>query len=262
MKSLLFWRVASFLAALSVMGCVERFWPRRGRVAPAAPRWTANLFLMTSGAVLTRLLFPAAAVGAARWADEHRFGLLNAVAWPLFVKQAVAVAWLDMVVYWQHRMFHRIPLLWRLHAVHHTDLDLDASSGVRFHPIEIALSMVIKMAAVAASGTDVRAVVIFEMLLNATAVFNHSNVAMPDSVDVVLRLLLVTPDMHRVHHTTHFDEQNSNFGFNMPWWDRLFGTYRAQPREAHSQALLGLAGEREPAALGAVALLLRPFVRV
>lgn len=254
-------RLASFLAVLGVMALAERLWPRRARVAPQAQRWAANLVLMACGAALTRLIFPFAAVGAALWATDARFGALNRVDWSWGFKTPLALLWLDLVIYWQHRLFHRVPLLWRLHAVHHTDLDLDASSGVRFHPLEILLSMAVKMAAVALIGAPVLAVVIFEIMLNATSVFNHTNLAIPESADALLRLLFVTPDMHRVHHTTHQDEQNSNFGFNMPWWDRLFGSYRAQPREDHDAVVLGLREDRDPSALGALALLARPLRR-
>jgi sterol desaturase/sphingolipid hydroxylase (fatty acid hydroxylase superfamily) len=244
-----------------VMALAERLWPRRARVAPRAHRWATNLVLMACGAALTRLILPLAAIGAALWAADVRFGALNRVDWSWGLKMLVTVVCLDLVIYWQHRLFHRVPLLWRLHAVHHTDLDLDASSGVRFHPLEILLSMIVKMAAVALMGAPVLAVVIFEVMLNATSIFNHANLAVPVSVDAILRLLFVTPDMHRVHHTTHHDEQNTNFGFNMPWWDRLFGTYRAQPREGHVAVALGLREDRDPSALGAIALLVRPMRR-
>lgn len=252
-------RLAIFLTIFVVMAVVERLWPRRERIAVVTPRWTANFVLMALGAVLTRALFPAAAVGAALWADARGFGLLNHLDWPHPIKTVLAVASLDLVIYWQHRLFHRIPWLWRLHAVHHTDLDLDASSGVRFHPFEIALSMCVKVATVAALGISPIATVLFEVLLNATSVFNHANAALPPAADRLLRLLVVTPDMHRVHHTTEREEQDSNFGFNLPWWDRLFGTYRAQPRNGHVDARLGLAEERDPEALRVTALLLRPF---
>ncbi|MBI3565095.1 MAG: sterol desaturase family protein [Elusimicrobia bacterium] len=252
-------RLACFAAVLGATACAERLRPRRPPTVTSLPRWRVNLLLMAAGAVLTRLVFPAAAVGAAVWARENGVGLLNRGAWPPAVGAALAVAWLDLVVYWQHRLFHRVPLLWRFHAVHHTDLDLDASSGVRFHPFEIVFSMAVKMAAVVLSGASPLAVVFFEILLNATAVFNHGNLAIPPAADAFLRIFLVTPDMHRVHHTTRVDEQNTNFGFNAPWWDRLFGTYRDQPREGHAGALLGLRDARDPAALGLLALLARPF---
>ena len=214
---------------------------------------------MLCGAGLVRLVFPAAAVGAAVWAETRRFGLLHLAAWPLGVKLALGMVWLDLAVYWQHRLFHLLPPLWRLHSVHHTDLDLDASSAVRFHPLEILLSMAFKMAAVALFGVHFLTVTLFEIVLNAGAIFSHSNLSLPSWVDAPLRLLVVTPDMHRIHHTVHLDEQDSNFGFNLSWWDRLFGTYRARPRGQHANLALGLKEERAPAALGLPALLSRPF---
>lgn len=252
-------RLACFVAALGAAACAERLRPRRARIAPTAHRWTANLGLMLCGSVLVRLVFPAAAVGAAVWADTHRFGLLHRTLWPLPVKLALGVVWLDFVVYWQHRLFHVLPPFWRIHAVHHTDLDLDASSAVRFHPLELLVSMAVKMAAVAFFGVHFLAVTVFEVLLSSTALFNHSNLFLPSWVDAPLRLVLVTPDMHRIHHTIHPDEQDSNFGFDLTWWDRLFGTYRARPRGQHANLALGLKDERDPAALGLAALLIRPF---
>lgn len=250
-------RAACFLLVLAVMAAAERLFPRRTPTAPRGARWWSNLALMVSGAWLTRLLLPAAAVGAAVWSEERRFGLLHHVLWPYPVKAVLGVVALDLVVYFQHRLFHAVPWLWRLHAVHHTDLDLDASSGVRFHPFETFLSMLIKMAAVALLGVHFLAVTLFEILLNATALFNHANFALP--FDSVLRLLVVTPDMHRVHHSAQPDERNTNFGFALPWWDRLFGTYRESPRGNHEDLLLGLAEARDPEALGPVELLARPF---
>lgn len=254
-------RLACFFTVIGITACTERLWPRRPPTTPAVPRWTSNLTLMAAGSVLARLAAPVGAAGAALWTETHHLGLLNQTAWPFAAKAVLTVAWLDLVVYWQHRVFHRVPLLWRLHAVHHTDLDLDSSSAVRFHPVEIVLSMGVKMAAVALVGAPFVAVTLFEILLNATAVFNHGNLGIPARVDAILRRVLVTPDMHRVHHTTLRDEQDSNFGFSLPWWDRLFGTYRDQPRESHTVVRLGLAAERDSASLGALSLLLRPFRR-
>ena len=198
-------------------------------------------------------------MGAAVWAETHRLGLLHLTAWPLAVKLALGILWLDFVVYWQHRVFHLLPPLWRLHAVHHTDLDLDSASAVRFHPLEIVISMAVKIAAVAVFGVHFLAVTLFEVTLNAAAIFNHANLFLPGWLDAPLRLIVVTPDMHRVHHTIHHDEQDSNFGFCLPWWDRLFGTYRAKPRGQHANLALGLKEERAPSALGLAALLARPF---
>lgn len=252
-------RLACFLAALAAAACAERLRPRRARVAPISSRWTANIGLLLTGAVLVRLLLPAAAVGAAVWAETHRWGLLHLTAWSLPVKLALGAVLLDFAIYWQHRLFHALPPLWRLHSVHHTDLDLDASSALRFHPLEMLVSMLVKMGAVAVFGVHFMAVTIFEVVLSASAIFNHSNLFLPRWVDAPLRLLIVTPDMHRIHHTIERDEQDSNFGFCLSWWDRLFGTYRAKPRGQQANLRLGLAETRDPKALGLAALLAFPF---
>ncbi|PIR18803.1 MAG: hypothetical protein COV48_05540 [Elusimicrobia bacterium CG11_big_fil_rev_8_21_14_0_20_64_6] len=252
-------RLLIFIACLLVCAAAERLLPRRARVAPSGRRWLTNLGLMTLGGLAIRLLLPFAAVEAAYRAEAARFGLLNQFMIPFPLKIALTVLLLDLMIYFQHRVFHAVPVLWRLHAVHHTDLDLDASSGVRFHPLEILLSMMIKMAAAALLGAHFMGVVLFEIILNSAAVFNHANIGLPVSVDAVLRLVLVTPDMHRVHHSPSRDETDTNFGFNVPWWDRLFGTYRAQPREPHASMALGLEGSRDPEALGLTPMLARPF---
>jgi len=251
--------LACSLTVLGVMACAERLRPRRARVAPSGPRWTANLAMVLVGGVLTRLLLPATLVGAAIWAEIHRVGPLNRTLWPLWLKLVLGVVWLDLVIYWQHRLFHRVAWLWRVHSVHHTDLDLDAASGVRFHPLEFILSAIVKMAAIAVFGVHFLGVTLFKIILNASSFFNHSNVAIPPVLDAALRLIIVTPDMHRIHHTVETEEQNSNFGFCLPWWDHLFGTYRPRPRGEHPNLELGLKNERDPAKLGLMDLLLMPF---
>lgn len=253
-------RLLVFLAVLLVCAAAERLLPRRRRVAPSGRRWLTNLGLMALGSLAVRLLLPFAAVEAAYRAEAVRFGLLNQFAMPFPLKIALTVLALDLVIYCQHRVFHAVPVLWRLHAVHHTDLDLDASSGVRFHPLEILLSMGIKMAAAALLGAHFLGVALFEAVLNATAVFNHANINL-GPLDAFLRMIVVTPDMHRVHHSPSRDETDSNFGFNVPWWDRLLGTYRAQPREPHETMALGLQGSRDPEKLDLFALLGWPFKR-
>jgi sterol desaturase/sphingolipid hydroxylase (fatty acid hydroxylase superfamily) len=190
--------------------------------------------------LIIRLLFPAAAVGVAAFATAQGWGILNHFEVPRWLAIVVAVIVMDLVIYLQHVMVHALPLLWRVHRMHHADLDFDVTTGLRFHPIEIVLSMLIKFATVALLGAPVVAVVLFEILLNASSMFNHSNVRIPIWLDRVLRLFVVTPDMHRVHHSIEFDETNSNFGFNLPWWDRLFGTYRAQPRAGHEGMTIGI----------------------
>ena len=194
-----------------------------------------------------RVLFPTAAVGVALVGEARGWGLLNVIALPTWLEVAAAVVLLDLAIYFQHVLFHAVPVLWRLHRMHHADLEFDVTTGLRFHPVEIVLSMVIKFAVVAALGAPAIAVLIFEVLLNATSMFNHSNIRMPAGFDRALRWLVVTPDMHRVHHSIDMRETNSNFGFNLPWWDRLFGTYRPQPAAGHEGMTLGVKEFRDPA---------------
>ena len=193
------------------------------------------------------------------WAQQHAFGLLHALDWPHALNILLALLLLDLAIYAQHLLMHHVPLLWRLHSMHHSDTEIDVSTGLRFHPLEILLSMALKMALVAAIGAPVLAVLIFEILLNATSLFNHANLRLPAGLDRVLRLVVVTPDMHRVHHSWHRDETNSNFGFNLPWWDRLFGTYTAQPRDGHLGMSIGLHDFRHDSEQSLPALLLQPW---
>ncbi|MDT8281560.1 MAG: sterol desaturase family protein, partial [Gammaproteobacteria bacterium] len=209
-------------------------------------RWTNNLGLVFLNTFILRLLFPAAAVGMAVFASEQGWGLFNYYDMPAAVAVIACVVIMDFIIYLQHVMVHAIPVLWRLHRVHHADPDFDVTTGARFHPIEIILSMLIKFATIILLGPPVVAVVIFEVMLNATAMFNHSNVRLNLVVDKWLRLLVVTPDMHRVHHSVEDDETNSNFGFSLPWWDRLFGTYRDQPRGGHENMKIGIHTYNDP----------------
>ena len=212
----------------------------RRRMAPTAWRWVGSLSLVVVNTEVLRLAFPLLAVGLATLSAERGWGLLNQFAVPYWIAVAGSVVILDMAIYLQHVMVHAVPMFWRMHRMHHSDVDLDVTSGTRFHPLEIVLSMGIKLTLVAALGPPPVAVVIFEVLLNGTAMFNHSNVRMPAVLDRWLRLVVVTPDMHRVHHSIIPRETNSNFGFNLPWWDRLFGTYRAQPEAGHGPMTLGI----------------------
>lgn len=253
-------RLGIFLGTLAACAVAERLLPRRARTAPSGFRWTANLGLAALGAVIVRLALPFSLVELAHRAEAARVGLLNGAPLYFPLKFALSFLLLDLLIYLQHRVFHWSPLLWRLHAVHHTDLDLDASSGVRFHPVEILLSALIKAVGIVLFGAHFLAVAVFEVVLNATSLFNHANLNL-GPLDAPLRLLLVTPDMHRVHHSPSREETDSNFGFNVPWWDRLLGTYRAQPREPHETMTLGLDGARDASALGLFALLGRPFRR-
>ena len=238
-------RMGFFFGMLLLMGIWEVIAPRRKLTVSKALRWANNLGLVFFNSLLLRLAFPAAAVGVATIAAEQGWGLLNYYMPPFWLAVVASVVVMDFIIWLQHVMFHSIPMLWRLHRMHHADLDYDLTTGARFHPIEIFLSMIIKFATILLLGPPVVAVVIFEVLLNATAMFNHANVRLPQSVDRVLRWLLVTPDMHRVHHSVEDDEANSNFGFNLPWWDRLLGTYRDQPRGDHESMTIGIRRYRE-----------------
>ena len=233
-------RIAFFLGILVAMAAWEVAAPRRRREIPRVLRWTNNLGVVVVDTILVRLTFPIAAVGLALIAAERGWGVFNLIEAPGWMAFIVSVIVLDLVIYLQHILFHAVPALWRLHRMHHADLDFDVTTGLRFHPIEIVLSMGIKLAAVAVLGPPAAAVLVFEVLLNGTAMFNHSNIRIPLGLDRALRWVIVTPDMHRVHHSVVPQETNSNFGFNLPWWDRLFGTYRAQPADGHDGMTIGI----------------------
>ena len=233
-------RLAAFLGVLLAMALWEVAAPRRRRDIPRVIRWTNNIALVVLDTVVLRLSFPILAVGLAVMAEERGWGLFNNIDAPLWVAIVVSMLLLDLAIYFQHVMFHAVPGLWRLHRMHHADLDFDATTGLRFHPVEILISMGIKLAVVAALGPPAVAVLLFEVILNATALFNHANIGIPRPVDRVLRWIVVTPDMHRVHHSVDPRETNSNYGFNLPWWDRLLGTYVAQPAKGHDEMEIGI----------------------
>ena len=253
-------RLSAFFGMFALMALWETAAPRRARLLPRRVRWLHNLALVVLNSLIVRLLFPLAGVGFALLAADRGWGLLNAFAlpfWPAFVLSLIA---LDFVIYLQHVMFHAVPLLWRLHRVHHADADFDVTTGARFHPIEILLSMLIKFAVIAVLGAPAAAVLVFEVLLNATAMFNHANLRLSAALDRVLRWILVTPEMHRIHHSMEVIETNSNFGFNLPWWDRLCGTYREKarlPQESMAIGVKGLTGG--DAAVKLTGLLALPF---
>lgn len=253
-------RLGSFLAIFAVMALWELAAPKRQLTEAKIKRWGNNLGLITIDTLLVKLLLPTATIGVAVVARQNGWGLLNYWQVPAGLAMIGGVLFLDLVVYLQHLLFHVAPTLWRLHMVHHADLDIDLTTGLRFHPIEIIISLFIKIAAVAALGPPVLAVLIFEIILNGTAMFNHGNVRLPAQLDPLLRLLVVTPDMHRVHHSVIIRETNSNFGFNFPWWDRLFGTYRAQPVAGHAAMTIGLSQYRQPGQISLGRLLLLPLV--
>jgi sterol desaturase/sphingolipid hydroxylase (fatty acid hydroxylase superfamily) len=233
-------RLIVFLGVLVAMALWELAVPRRRQEIPRVIRWTNNLGLVVIDTIVLRLIFPILAVGLAVIAQDRGWGLFNVIEAPGWIAVLVSIVVLDLVIYLQHVMFHAVPALWRLHRMHHADLEFDVTTGLRFHPVEILLSMGIKLAVVMALGPPAVAVLIFEVLLNATAMFNHSNIRLPTFVDRILRLIVVTPDMHRVHHSIIPEETNSNFGFNLPWWDRLLGTYKAQPKAGHEGMSIGI----------------------
>jgi sterol desaturase/sphingolipid hydroxylase (fatty acid hydroxylase superfamily) len=252
-------RIAAAAAVFAVMVLWEVLAPRRPWSVGRLARWPHNLGIVVIDALAVRILIPAAAVGAALVAAGNGWGLFHVAGLRLSLASLLGFLALDLAIYAQHVAFHKVPLLWRLHRMHHADLDIDVTTGVRFHPIEIVLSMLIKIAVVLALGIPPVAVFVFEVVLNATSMFNHGNVAMPSWLDRVLRLIVVTPDMHRVHHSIAPRETDSNFGFNLPWWDRLFGTYRAAPQAGHDRMTIGLSTFRDRAELRLDRLLTQPF---
>lgn len=252
-------RLAVFLSVLVAMAGWELAAPRRRQDIPRVLRWTNNLALVVVDTIILRLTFPILAVGLALIAQERGWGLSNALDLPLWLAVLLSILLLDLAIYVQHVLFHAVPGLWRLHRMHHADLEFDVTTGLRFHPVEIVLSMGIKLAVVAALGAPAVAVLLFEVLLNATALFNHANIRLPGGLDRVLRWFVVTPDMHRVHHSVIPSETNSNFGFNLPWWDRLLGTYRAQPKAGHDGMTIGIEQFRTPRDLWLDRMLVQPL---
>jgi sterol desaturase/sphingolipid hydroxylase (fatty acid hydroxylase superfamily) len=252
-------RLSAFGSVFIAMALWEHWAPKRRLSIGRPPRWPGNLGVLAVDALLVRVLFPTAAVGVALACEARGWGLFNAVSVPYAAAVVLSVLVLDLAIYLQHVLFHAVPVLWRLHRMHHADLDIDVTTGVRFHPVEILLSLFIKFGLIALIGAPALAVLIFEVLLNATSMFNHSNIRMPAPVDAIVRQLIVTPDMHRVHHSIVRGETNSNFGFNFPWWDRLFGTYRAQPMHGHEGMTIGLERFRDPAELRLDRMLLQPL---
>lgn len=254
-------RLGAFATVFALLASAELLVPRRRMVLGRARRWPGNLALVALGTIVLRILFPAAAVGMALLAEERGWGLFQLTDLPQWLEILLAVVLLDLAIYGQHVMFHAVPWLWRIHRVHHADLEFDVTTGLRFHPVEIVLSMAIKLAVVAAIGAPALAVLVFEVLLNATSMWSHSNIRLPEAIDRTVRRVLVTPDMHRVHHSIVPRETHSNFGFNLAWWDRLFRTYRAQPEAGHEAMTLGIPQFRSLRALRLDQMLLQPFVR-
>lgn len=254
-------RLGCFFVLLIVLMLSEWRWPRNRSPAQRLQRWPVNLGFGLIDTICLRVLSPLLAYAVAMRAHESGIGLFNAVDAPAWLALGVSVLLLDLAIYWQHRLMHLVPWLWRLHRLHHTDLALDTSSGIRFHPLEILFSLLVKLAVVLALGAPPLAVLVFEILLSSFSLFTHTNVAIPVRVDRVLRWLVVTPDMHRIHHSVAYDEHNRNFGFNASWWDRIFRSYRDQPRQSQTELTLGLDRFREREAQRFTALLLQPFAK-
>jgi len=252
-------RASCFAGVFTLIALWEFLRARRQLTLPKGERWLGNLLLVVVDTILLRLLFPVAAMNLAATAEQANWGLLRLAELPYWLSLLLAVVLLDFVMYLQHVMFHAVPLLWRLHVVHHADMDFDVTTGIRFHPLEIILSMLIKLAAVSILGPPVLAVLIFEVLLNMFALFNHGNIYIPLTLDRWLRRLLVTPDMHRVHHSIVKAEYTTNFGANFSCWDRLFGTYLAQPATSHETMEIGLRSFRDSRWLSLPKLLIMPF---
>ena len=255
-------RLSLFLGVLLIMAVWEMVSPMRELNATKLLRWSSNLGLVVLNALVLRILLPLTAAGAATIAQENGWGFFHIVDIPFspWIVGLITVIFLDLAVYWQHVLFHVVPPLWRFHLVHHADPDIDVTTGLRFHTMEILISMGLKISLVLALGPPAGTVILFEMVLNSTAMFNHSNVRLPESVDRFLRLFLVTPDMHRVHHSTNLTEANTNFGFNLPWWDRLFRSYRAQPDRGHKGMTIGLSHLHEHRVVRLYWMLLLPFI--
>ncbi|MCW9004515.1 MAG: sterol desaturase family protein [Gammaproteobacteria bacterium] len=254
-------RLSFFLGVFALIAIWEIFAPRRTLTVSKLLRWSNNLGLVFFNTFILRVLFPTAAVGITVFASEHDWGILNYYPLPLPVAVLISIVAMDFIIYLQHVLVHAVPALWRLHRVHHADPDYDVTTGARFHTLEIILSMLIKFATIIVLGPPVVAVIIFEVLLNATAMFNHGNIKLPLGLDRILRLFVVTPDMHRVHHSVEDDEANCNFGFSLPWWDRLFGTYRDQPRAGHESMTIGIHKYNDPKQVSWIhGMLILPFI--
>ncbi|MEM6414521.1 MAG: sterol desaturase family protein [Pseudomonadota bacterium] len=254
-------RLGAFISVLALMALFEAVFPRRGRGQKRRMRWATNLLLVVIDTIALRLALPIVAMGMAVIAETRGWGLLNQIVWPPWLEMLIAIIVLDFLIYWQHVASHRIPVFWRIHKVHHADRDIDVTTGVRFHPVEIILSMTYKIISICLLGPTVVTVFIFEVMLNTCAMFNHANLRLPLWLDKTIRLLVVTPDMHRVHHSAVVQETNSNYGFSLSIWDRVFGSYIAQPRDGHSAMTIGLSDYQSEAPNSLIWTLTIPFRR-
>lgn len=254
-------RLSIFFGVFVLMACLELLLPKKQRALPRGQRWLTNWSLVVINSLSVRLIVPILAVSVAQYASNAGFGLLNVIQLPLWAKCLLAVILLDMLIYWQHVASHHVPVLWRVHRVHHADRDIDVTTGARFHPIEIVLSMLYKFVCIALLGAPALAVFIFEVILNASAMFNHSNIRLPKKMDSHMRKIVVTPDMHRVHHSVLMPETNSNYGFFLSIWDRIFKTYISQPKHGHEQMIIGLADYQNDKPASLFWSLKNPFIK-
>lgn len=252
-------RITAFIAVLAIIGLWEVLSPRQSLNDSKVRRWFSNLSLVFISTFFIRLALPVLPVGAAVFAQGRSIGLMQSVALPTWLTFGLTLLLLDFIIYLQHLMFHYLPVLWRLHRVHHTDLDLDVTTGIRFHPIEILISAGLKITTVILFGLPIAAVMFYEIIMNAASMFNHGNIYIPSGIDWILRLLIVTPDMHRVHHSVVVKETNSNFGNTFSWWDRLLGTYRYRPAVGYQNMTIGLKEFRDGNRLRLARLLILPF---
>ncbi len=253
-------RLMAFFTIFSSMAILELYLPKKNRSADTKLRWKNNLALLVFNSILLKIFIPVAASELALWAAKNHIGLFNYLDFPLAISIILSLFLLDAIIWFQHVIFHRVPILWRLHAVHHTDKDLDVTSAGRFHTVEILLSMLIKMTAVLLFGIPVVAVILFEVILNGMAMFNHSNLRLPNQLNFWLSKLIITPDLHRIHHSVYKEENDTNFGFNLVIWDKLFGTYLSAPRDGHKKMQLGLMPYRDDKDVTLLSgLLLFPF---
>ena len=256
-----FIRLSIFIGVLVIFISLEALFPKKKRTQARRKRWITHACFPVINTAALRLLGPIAALSIASWVNFHNIGLFNATDWPLWLEVSLAFIIFDFAIYLQHVVTHKVPLLWRLHKVHHSDRDLDASSALRFHPLEIMLSMIYKCSLIFLIGPAVIAVLIFEIFLNASAIFNHANLTLPFRIDRLIRLFIVTPDMHRVHHSIIPSETDSNFGFNLSIWDRIFKTYKAQPKAGHTEMVIGLSEHQTDAPTSLIWSLKLPFAK-
>lgn len=254
-------RLGVFLLVFLILALSEVRWPRRQLKSKRTQRWVANIGLSVINATAMRVLIPFAGVATALWAQQYDIGLFNQLGWPGQLELMLFVLLFDLTIYWQHRIFHMVPILWRFHRVHHTDEDYDLTTGSRFHPVSMLISAILKIGLVILLGPSVLAVLSAEILLNLTSMFNHSNIRLPLRIDKLLRNIFVTPDMHRIHHSQNSGEHNRNFGFNFSFWDKIFGSYTQNAEQSQEEMIIGINGFKGKATHKLLPLLIQPLQR-